>query len=511
MKPRALVVGCVAAALVGVAVSWIGTAPRHLTGLHWDTGSYLARFATTSDRWRNVGVPWLSHLALPQIYIGACALAELVGGSCFAGFRALQALCLGGALALFFVVAARLSRSYALGLVLVLCLATAWGTLVLVFGMVDDLVHWPAEMGVLYVCLTRIDDWRDRDSLVAGLLVAAASLVSLQCVLWMLPALFVATLLGGARRWRVRARHAALLVGTFVALLLVWGLVLGLTTYTPMRTVFGVMTARPQASYVPKDARGLRNLFDAHQFLRHLGVGIAQQLASVFESDWIYAAWPSIGGWLVAVEIVAFGVCVVGYRKKRVGPRLLLLTFTLLAFTLVTSMYHDHITEKYKRYAFLTLFTFALFAAIVGAIARARRTVVGVSVGVAALVAVAQLVHGVGENREWHESQPYFPHGLADYLGRDHLSWMAYFEALGRANPRACRFVFDVQELTTARWNHEVTAALVTELPRYAMIGRPPEVARWKEKPPLIAPGAYNQVLECDWLSPQARTRLQSP
>ena len=183
VKQRAFFIAAAVTGVVCFAVSWIGSSPSYLIGLHWDTGSFLAQMATRTDRWRGAGVPWTSHLALPQIYLIACATTQLFGGSCFDAFRLLQSLCVGTAGVLFFVAAASLSRSLTLAALVAVAFVTSWGTFRFIFEMVDNLVYLPFVVGVLALCVLRRDAWRDRDSALAGALAGVATLVSLQCVI----------------------------------------------------------------------------------------------------------------------------------------------------------------------------------------------------------------------------------------------------------------------------------------------------------------------------------------
>ena len=508
---RATLIAAVATGCVCFLISWIGAAPSSLLGLHWDTGSFMARMATSTHRWGHAGVPWTSHLALPQIYIVACAIVQLVGGSCFDGFRILQSLCVGAGGVLFFATAARLARSTTLGALYAVAFATAWGTFALIFSMVDNLVYLPLVMAVLYVCVRRLDAWRDRDSALVGALAGVAALVSLQCVIYLIPPLFAITFLGGSRRLVVRARQLAVVIALFVAVIVAWGLVLGVTTSASVRQVFGVMTERPQATYVPKNEKELRALFDMKAFFHHLGMGVAQELTIEMNAEPLYNGMKSVGVWLLGAELVLLVAALVAYWRKRAQAGLVFVAFTLLALTFVTSLYHDLIFEKYKRYEFLPLLIFLTVAALVGCAQRRHRLLARVAMVAAIVVIGVQTANGVANNREWHEKLPFFPRGLNDYYGRDKLSWIGYFRKLQRLQPTACRFVFYIDEFPGIRWNHEVTAGMATQLPAYAIVGWPMEIFKWKYKPALLTPPATGQLRDCDVISPRARLALHLP
>lgn len=508
---RATLIAAAATGVVCFLISWIGAAPSNLLGLHWDTGSFLARMATTTHRWRQAGVPWTSHLALPQIYIVACALTQLFGGSCFDGFRLLQSLCVATGGVLFFAMAARLARSTTLGALLAVAFATAWGSCVLIFNMVDNLVYLPPAMAVLWVCVRRLDGWRDRDSAVVGVLAAVGVLVSLQCVVYLIPPLFVITFFGGRRRLLVRARQLAVVMALFAAVIVAWGLVLGATTNASVAQVFGVMTERPQATYLPKNEKQLRALFDMKAFFHHLGMGVAQELTIELYSDGLYNGMPSIGVWLLGAEVLLLVAALAAHWRKRAHAGLVFVAFTLLALTFVTSLYHDLLIEKYKRYDFLPLLVFLTVAALVGCVQRWHRPLARVAMVAAVVVIGVQTAGAIANNREWHEQLPSFPRGLNEYYGRDNLSWIGYFRKLQRSQPTACRFVFAIDDFPGIKWNHEVTAGLATQLPAYALVGWPMEIFKWKYPPPLLTPPATGQLRDCDVISPRARAALHLP
>ena len=510
MKQRNVLIAAGVTGVVCFALSWIGSSPSYLTGLHWDTGSFLSQMATTSDRWRRAGIPWTSHLALPQIYMVACAATQLFGGSCFDAFRLLQAVCVGTAGVLFFVAARQLARSELLAGLLAVGFVTAWGTFCLIFQMVDNLVYLPFAVAVLAVCVLRREAWRDRDSALAGALAGAATLVSLQCVIYLIPPLFVAAFLGGARRLHVRARQLAEVVAVFAAVVAGWGLVLGLTTSASVAQVFDAMTDRPKASFVPRNLYELRALGDTDKFLKHLGMGIAEELTTTDRADALYRQMPLVGLWLLVTEISLVAVAVVGWWRKKLDSGVVFVLFTLLAFTVATSLYHDLLSEKYKRYDFLPLLVFLAVAAIVGSSAERWRTLAVRGVAAATLVLiVVQTATAMGNTRRWHAELPYFPRGLNDYYGRDQLSWIGYFRKLGRQYPHACRFVFSTREFSGIRYNHEVTAGLATQLPAYAMVGTWGDIFKWKFKPYLIPPTESARLRPCDWVSPMAQAALQ--
>lgn len=508
---RATLVAAAATGLVCFLVSWIGSAPWSLTGLHWDTGTFMARMATTTHRWRNSGVPWTSHLALPQIYIVACAMVQLVGGSCYDAFRLLQSLCMGAAGVLFFATAARLARSTTLGALLTVAFATAWGMVLLVFMMVDNLVYLPLVVGVLYVCARRIDGWRDRDSLVAGAIGGVATLVSLQCVLYLIPPLFTIAFFGGARSLLTRLRQLGEVIVVFAAVVVTWGLLLGATTNTTVAQVFDVMTARPQATYVPKNEKELRALFDMKKFFQHLGMGVAQELTSQAGADILYHRMPSIGEWLLGGEALLLVGAVVAWWRKRAQAALVLVAFTLLALTVATSLYHDLLIEKYKRYDFLPLLAALAVAATVGSAQRLHRVLTRVAIVGAVVTIGLQTAGAVATNRQWHQDLPFMPRGLNEYYGREGLSWIGYFRKLARSQPTACRFVFGIDEFSGIRYNNEVSAGLATQLPAYAMVGFPGQVFKWKFKPTLIEPSRRDLLRDCDVISPRARIALSLP
>ena len=306
----------------------------------------------------------------------------------------------------------------------------------------------------------------------------------------------------------MRARQLAEIVAVFVAVVAAWGLILGMTTSATIAQVFDAMTDRPKASFVPRNMYELRALGDTDKFLHHLGMGIAQELTTQGRSDALYRSMPSIGLWLLVTESALVVVAAIGWLRKQLDGGVVLVLFTLLAFTVVTSLYHDLLLEKYKRYDFLPLLVFLAIAAAVGGFERFRRAVVGGAVAAMLVVIVAQTATAMANTYEWHEQLPFFPRGLNDYYGRDRLSWIGYFRMLHRSNPQACRFVFATSDFPGIRWNHEVTAGLATQLPAYAMVGTWGDIAKWKFKPFLIPPMSSDRLRPCDLVSPAARALL---
>ena len=99
----------------------------------------------------------------------------------------------------------------------------------------------------------------------------------------------------------------------------------------------------------------------------------------------------------------------------------------------------------------------------------------------------------------------------AKRLGHGRKPWFAYTRSLGRAAPSACSFVFAFDEVSGAKDNLEILAALLSELPDPLVIDAPPTAPAWPRPLPLSSAAelaAHGRG--CEWLSPAARSRMPS-
>ncbi len=521
------------AAAVGLVLGWVATGPAGSMGINWDAAAYAAEIASGRRGWS--AEPWSSHFGLGSIYLMGAAVARGLGGSVLDGFRALGAIALAGAAALVAEAARRLSGSRALGFLLTLLWVAAWGVIRLVATWEDNVLFLPVAAGAILLALARIEAWRTRDSLLAGLLVGAGSLVSWQAAVYLFPPLYACACLGGpGRSFRRRAAEAGILVLAFLGARVGWALLFFASSDgLSFRAVFGPLFARPEPSYFPRGWQGWAELARAWRtVLRHVATGLSQVLG-----PWGRAGTPRGDTLLLVgagVLTAALAGAVVSFRRasRRGSWRGHLVIATAAALLLSAALYVDLPVDKYKRYDFVPLLAVLALAAALGTglegqparaapapdprpARRSRwasrwtasRSPALVLVGglLAAQLTLALVAHARFRTQLAAARPP-------GYHGRGGETWFAFARRLRDRTPAACGYLFAFFEVQHARYQLEIPAALWSELPGASVLGAPPEVETWRRPlPPRPLEAAPASIPPCAWISPEAQALLARP
>ncbi len=494
-------------AVLGFAVAWVGSSPALGMGINWDAAGYLADIASGRAGWS--APPWSSHYALGQVYVLCVWLARVFGGTVIDGGRLLGALSLGCACATFFFVANTLCRARLIAALLTAVFATAWGVLLLVFTLEDNLVFLPASVAALAVAVRGLSGWRPRHSVLAGALVGLGTLMSWQAGLYLFIPLYVAVVLGGAGRGMpARARDGVLVVVAMFAARIAWALLYWTTsTGLPLRALMRTLFARPQPSFFPSGLAGWLDVATHWPtLLRRIGGGVVQELApGALDSLSVRGATFGIG---VGILLALLALCILSARQAARSNhwQTHLLAVCLLAFTAATALYVDLPEDRFKRYDYLPVLLPLLAAALVGAIDASRAWLQRM----AALVTVLIVIQGAAalrHNRIWHAQLP--SARPANYVAHGGETWFAYMRRLHQSSPGICVFVFGFDELSHARFQLEIVAALRSELPAAVVLGDPALMKTWDRPLPMVSLASAGASLRgCEWLSDGARGLL---
>jgi hypothetical protein len=524
---------------LGALVAWVATGPALDVFVNWDTGVYLHAYASGAGSWQDV--PWNCHFGLGHLYDPAVRLARAVGGTPVQGLRFLNALALAAAAA---VMADGLRRAVGGRLIaglLALVWLTAFATALPVLTLEDDVLWFPAAAVVTWLLLVRLPDWGWRDSAAAGVAVGFAALMSWQAVIWLGPACYATAIADGAGRPEgpgrpgaapgrpagVRAVDTGVLLGSFVALLVLW--TLAVAALAPARgagELLAVLVSRPEPSLFPRDAAGLGHLLaGVGAMLRTLGIAMCRMLRP-------WAALPGeaplrvLGG----VALAAMGALAAWSFTRRgtpAGRRLHAAAASLLLLAVVTSYYQAAEGDNVKRYAFAPFLAVAVLASLVEAVGSPRALAGRAGAVVMALLAAASVAQaGIAARwrqvtlrtppapgSDWVKVQHPAPPLTADGRRTLHQSWYGYLDRVRRERPGACQHVFTADELAAGRWWAEIPALLWSELPAHAVLAEPGERAGWRRAPRFVtrAELAASGRLGCAWLSPAAARLVARP
>ena len=285
---------------------------------------------------------------------------------------------------------------------------TAWVTFFLVLSLEDNILFLPSGAAVLCVCALRVDDWQWRDSLLAGVLAAAAALMSWQALLYLAPA-FYAALVGGGRDRKalMRARDAAVVIAAFFATLFVWILFIAATTRTQtVKMLLQCLFGRPSGRF------DVRRFSDITGELHAIGIAASYMLQHTAMSLRPMKTTPeTLGGWMLALITLAFvAATVTAYRRRSWAPHVL--GATLLLFTLVTPFYVDIDYRYLIRFDFLPILVALLLALALRPLAARPlpRALVAVALGA---IIVTQTALALGYVHRQRASYP----TLATWLG----------------------------------------------------------------------------------------------
>jgi hypothetical protein len=507
--------------IVGFTAVWILTSPSCLLFINWDNAAYLADFG------RGIGWnhrPWNVHFAIGHLYLALSWPVRAFGGGLIDGFRFTNALFVGGTTALFADTALRLARSRALAVLVPLAWLSLWGTLYLVATLEDNLLYLLPALGALRVTVLRVDRWHPRDSVLAGTLGGLAMLAATQAAMYVAPAVWAA-IIGGSRGRSVgtRARDVALVLMACVAAMCAWTLLLAPTvSWFRLGDLLRIQFSTPQPNMFPKSGTELWWLLsDVGAMLRTVGVGVQLTLwplgrGAPLPPPSLRTPLPegvlALGLVAVMVEVALFAWLTLGAVRsgRRAGH---LLAATLLLFTVAAGLYQERPWFwEIKRYDFLAPVGLVLAAWLLGeARPERRRTTERAATLALSVVVVVDIAVFASYRSHYGTTLPETEaswvageHPPPAWYGREGLPWFGYFRRIRSEHPEACAYVFSVRELTECTWNHDITASLYNELPRYQLLAQP-----WERPAQTRFPLRYTTPRavrrDCAWLSDDAR------
>ena len=454
----------------------MATSPRLLVHINWDAGSYIHQIASGSVRWSNA--PWNAHYGMQHMYLIFFWVARLAGGTYIDGARLLDALCLAIIAALLADAGMRIAGSRVVAGLAAAFWASAFVTQFLIFTLEDNLVFLTPAAGILWLCAVRAEKWGAGESLLAGLLAAAAGLTSIQGVVYVLPPLYVGFVLAAAKPRRARARNAGLTLLALLVGAMGFALFLSATSAPSDAAALSFLFSRPEPSQFPKSTdEAIKLLSDVTGSLKTLGIATSLQLFSnriVFASRlWL----ASIGGFVLLVEMTISSPPPGGPTADAAGDR----TSSQPAARL-----HGadrpipgrrlRLPETYRFRAVLRGLPLHHFAPGVFFVAVAARiALVALAVLVAAQAFAAWRWRRAEARSYATLDETIIGRRLPGYHGiPGEGSFFRHFRALRQANPSACAFVFDASEVAHGRWNPDLTANIWSELPAHYIVGIQP-------------------------------------
>jgi len=498
----------VACALLAFAWAWTISSDTLAVRLNWDSANYVGLYASGAANWSTL--PWNSHFALGPVYWIGHALVAPFGGSVLDGVRVMNALALAVAATGFLFVARTLCDKAWLAAGFTALYVLSWGIGILVQTFEDNVLYLPWVVWSLAWSLSRIGQWRPRDSVVCGALVAGGSLVSWQAGLYLFAPMLIASFFGGTGRTVSRRVGDTSLCGAaFVVSVCAWVLFHAVTSEgLTARQLFSVVLSRPEPSFFPKDWNEVVRLVGSpRRIARHLGTGIMYEAGPIaLESHAVRSFLPQLG--LIWFLLVAGSAAAASFwarihdgaslRRIRVATVLIV----LLALTLVTAVYVDLPSDKYKRYEYVPLLLSVLGAAVVGSglgfLARPfwrRATAVFLTLAVVSQIALV-LGHARRYRTEIESRQP------PGYHGRDGVPWYVYFRRLRSETPDRCVYLFTQDELSHGRYQLEIAAGLWDALPDHRVIGEPGAGEDWRVKVNRLGIAEARGLRSCMWRSP---------
>lgn len=513
--------------LFALVFAWFFTAPRFVALINWDNGGYIAAIASGKLGWS--AMPWNNHLGVGQEYLIGSWIARAFGGTVIDGFRLVGAVAFAIA---FWAIADTLrilTRQYALSALLTLAWATAWVNFHYHLIVEDNFLFLAPAAVMLRLCVLRADRWRWWHSVASGALVMVAFLGSWQGLPYLAPAMWAALLAGGRPRGvrgaAVRARDALLVPAAFVGSLLLWMAFFVATSSLTWKALSPIVFSRPEPSFLPRTLPELAHVVTSGTLLDTLGIGVAYHISfSAYKlSTTLPLSMARLGLIALLFQIALFVVCTVwSWRRRDLRPHLL--AGMLLLFTVVTALHRDQAAyAMLKRFDFVPLYLVLLAGVALAAVRldpwlrRALPAVLGVII---VLQTALGLRWSFRELATYRTTRPWaeLPQPAHQLYGRDGRSWYAYFRALRKAHPEACRFVFVVTEFNSGWWNQDLIGALWSELPDHLTVEHPAipierPLWSWRHAPkflPLAEARKQGLLDGCAWLSEDAR-RLVGP
>jgi hypothetical protein len=499
-------VGMLAALLQALANS-----PRWLVHINWDAASYLHQAASGNMRWSSP--TWTAHALLQYLYLAACAPVRWLGGTPADGFRFLNVLCFGATAAVLAAAAQRLLKNRVLAALAVGLWATAFVTVFLTFTLEDNIVFMvpAALLFALFAC--RVERWRWRDSVYAGLLASASVLLSVQGLLYVVPTFFfllalprpaglVRRIADGAAAGVAFVAGIALFVGFFLVL-----------CRLPWRQSLVHLMTRPTSTFPASKTALVAQLLDVTASLRTVGIAASLHLFRNSRPLTSPSALVALGAAVMALQSAAVVASAVRARRSRSWLPFLFAS-VLFGMTVMMSLYRDVEYAYLKRTDFVPM----LSAFWIVAVLRDLRLPAGwrrIVTGTLGLALIGQLATGLA----WrgHEVASYqtldttiLGRRLPGYHGLPpEGSFLRHFRDLRRANPRACSFVFAFDEIAQGRWNPDITGTILSELPKPKVVVSPAVMKSWPRPLEALDPAiAKGSLLGCEWSSPAAQKAL---
>jgi hypothetical protein len=501
------IIGSVAA---GLSLGWLGTSPWLSMGINWDTAGYSTDIGLGGP-WAQY--PWNSHFGVWEVYWIATRVAQALGATLLDGVRALNALALAGSAAAITVCGLRWKLRPVLAALVAGIYLCSWGTLLLVFTWEDNVLVHPGALAALSVCVFRVGNWRARDSILAGAFIGIASLMSWQGASFALPVMYAAGILGGTgHAWYQRLANTALVPLGLAAIRVTWVAIYWLTaTKLSLLKLFRTAFERPSPNYLPENLLGWWALLGRwREVLQHVGVGVTHEAGpSVRDSAAVVPYLHYLGILLLALAISLWLTTNLIFRA-RFGHRSQFVAATFLALTLASAIYLDLPVDKYKRYDYIPMCLALGCAAIAARLTTIRaflHRTNSILTGSFLLLLGVQSLIAYRWNREWYVKLP--TSSPVNYLGHGGQTWFAYVRSLKNAHPYACSFALAFDEVKNGRYQLEIPAALLSEVPHPMIVGAPPAVAQWP-RPLPVSHGTADQksFQSCQWASPAAQALL---
>jgi hypothetical protein len=502
-------------ATVAGLLQWLATSPGMLVHINWDAGSYLHQIAAGTLVWSTP--TWTAHAGLQYLYLAACALVRPLHGTPADGFRLLAALSFAVSTGALAYAAVKSTGSRVLAVLVVLFWATAFVTQFLTFTLEDNIVFITPTILLCALLATTRERWQLRHSLLAGLLSAAALLLSIQGVLYVFPpVLFIAFLPSRRRAMLWRGQNLAVVLGGFALGLLLFVGFQVMVCALPWRDTLAHLAQRPTSTFPQTGAGLVAQVLDVEASMRMIGVATALHLLRDRQPFSSQSSVVEIGTAVTLLQlalVIATGL----WARRRRRPLPFFFALTLLGLTALTSLYRDVEYAYLKRTDFVPV-ALAFLALTSVAAAKPGGVMRKVLAGALTLGVVLQTVGGL----TWRH------HEVASYqtldttvLGRrlpgyhgvpGEGSFLRHFRRLAAGNPKACAFVFDLSDVAQGRWNPDLTGTMLSELRSPYVVTSPALMNTWPRRLPVVDTDTIRRSLSsCAWFSQAARKHLGLP